>query len=103
MKTLFAAMALMTMAAPARADRSEPVPSNDRVRLRSVSYAGTGCPAGSVAAAIPDAKHVVLLFDAFYPEVGPGLPLSQTRKNCQVNLDVTIPPNLQAALSDLTV
>ena len=64
----------------------------DWVRFRSISYAGTGCPAGTVAKNIaPDRLAFTLLFDSYVAEAGPAIPFSQTRKNCQINLDLEFP------------
>lgn len=67
--------------------------SPEYVRVRSLSYAGTGCPAGTVAENIsPDHKAFTLLFDSYVAEAGPGIPLSAARKNCQLNVDLDFPP-----------
>lgn len=61
-------------------------------RVRSISYAGSGCPAGSVAKNIsPDLQAFTLLFDQYIAEVGPGVPFLQRRKNCQLNIDLDFP------------
>lgn len=66
--------------------------SPDYVRVRSISYAGTGCPAGSVAENVsPDRQAFTLLFDSYVAEVGPGVPLSAKRRNCQLNVDLDFP------------
>ena len=64
----------------------------DWVRFRSINYAGSGCPAGTVAQNIAaDRLAFTLLFDSYVAEAGPGVPLSQTRKNCQINIDLEFP------------
>lgn len=66
--------------------------SPDYVRVRSISYAGTGCPAGSVAENVaPDQQAFTLLFDSYVAEVGPGVPLASKRKNCQLAIDLDFP------------
>jgi hypothetical protein len=62
------------------------------VRVRNISYAGSGCPAGSVAGnTSPDRQAFTLLFDSYIAEVGPGVPLSLKRRNCQLNIDLDFP------------
>lgn len=64
----------------------------DNVYVRSIAYAGSGCPAGSVAENIsPDLKAFTLLFDNYIAEVGPGIPAREKRKNCQINVDLAFP------------
>jgi len=62
------------------------------VRIRNLSWAGSGCPAGTVAWNVaPDAMAFTLLFDSYVAEIGPGLPLSLGRKNCQILVDLDFP------------
>lgn len=62
------------------------------VRVRNITYAGTGCPAGSVADNVsPDLQALTLLFDEYFAEVGPGVPYNQRRKNCQILIDLDFP------------
>ncbi len=63
------------------------------VRVRNISYAGSGCPAGTVAQNLSsDFSAFTLLFDQYAAEVGPNVPFSQKRKNCQLNIDLEVPP-----------
>ncbi len=62
------------------------------VRLRNLSYAGSGCPAGSVATNVSASRDsFTLLFDSFVAESGRGIPLSQSRKNCMLSVDLDFP------------
>ncbi len=66
--------------------------SPDYVRVRGISYAGTGCPAGTVSQNVAsDYQAFTLLFDSFVAETGPNAPFSAKRKNCQINLDLDFP------------
>jgi len=70
--------------------------------IKSLVHAGTGCPAGTVAENVsPDLKAFTLLFDSFYAEAGPGLPLSASRKNCQLNIAFDCPSGWRFALVNL--
>ena len=60
--------------------------------VESISYAGSGCPAGSVAENLSDdLTAFTLLFDDYVAEVGPGISRREARKNCQINLDLKFP------------
>lgn len=64
------------------------------VYIRSISYAGTGCPAGTVAQNVSaDAQAFTLLFDSFVAQTAPGLPPTESRKNCTLNIDLAVPPS----------
>lgn len=90
MKTIFrlcmAFQLLVGLSVPAMAD------APDYVLVRNIAYAGSGCPAGSVAQNIaPDLQAFTLLFDDYVAEVGPGVSFVQRRKNCQLNIDLDFP------------
>ena len=64
----------------------------DSFHFRSVTYAGSGCPAGSVAYSIsPDRLSFSFLFDSLIAEAGPSSSLSNARKNCAINIDLEYP------------
>lgn len=64
----------------------------DYVRVRSINFAGSGCPGGSVATNVsPDRQAFTLLFDQYIAEVGPGVSAREKRKNCVVNIDLDFP------------
>lgn len=72
------------------------------VRVRSISYAGTGCPAGSVSQNVSsDNQAFTLLFDQFVAEIGPGIPLSKNRKNCQIAVDLDFPSGWSYSVATL--
>jgi len=74
----------------------------DQVRIRSLSWAGSGCPAGTVGGNLAsDFKAFTLLFDAYVAEIGPGLPLSQSRRNCQILIDLEFPQGWSYAVFDV--
>jgi len=60
--------------------------------IRSMTHAGTGCPAGTVAENLAlDRKAFTLIFDAFVAEGGPGVPFRDRRKNCHILIDLQFP------------
>lgn len=84
-KAIFAAIALSGASAFAQS-----YPSG--VYIRSINHAGTGCPAGTVAQNVsPDAQAFTLLFDSFVAQTALGLPPTEARKNCTLNIDLAVP------------
>lgn len=62
------------------------------VRIRSISGAGTGCPAGSAFGFMgSNAQQLRLSFAPYGARIGPGLPLSLGRRNCQILIDMEFP------------
>lgn len=74
----------------------------DYVRVRSISYAGSGCPAGSVAENVSlDKTAFTLIFDQYIAEAGPGVANNQKRKNCQINIDLAFPGGWSFTIADI--
>lgn len=72
----------------------------DTVQIRNIMYNGSGCPIGSVAQNIaPDNKAFTLTFSDYIAEIGPGVPLSAARKNCQLTVDLHFPAGWQFAVA----
>jgi hypothetical protein len=91
------AASTLTLASPAAKRGSGPNP--DDVFIQSFTFAGSGCPAGTVANATDAAKDVLtLIYSEYVAEIGPGTLPSDHRKNCQVNLDVHYPQGWQFSI-----
>lgn len=68
-------------------------------KIKTLQFAGSGCPAGTVAGNVAaDNEAFTLLFDSYLAEAGPGLPLSASRKNCQLLLTFDCPAGYSFAL-----
>lgn len=79
-------LGLVTSTAFAQPDPTQPY-------VNSVVYGGTGCPQGSVGSSFSnDRQSATLIFDVFVASTGPGVPVTEARKNCQLNLNVYSPP-----------
>lgn len=62
------------------------------VQITGVSYAGSGCNAGTVASILSsDLSTLTLLYDSFVAQAGNGLSPSEYRKNCQLNVGLKYP------------
>jgi hypothetical protein len=67
-------------------------PDPGTVFVKQINFAGTGCPAGSVAGSLsPDQQAFTLLFDSFVADAGPGVPITENRKNCQLDVQIHYP------------
>ncbi len=77
-------------------------PDPSQVKIQSIAYAGSGCPAGSVSESVaPDAKAFTLLFDSYVAEAGPGVLLKEGRKNCQIAVDLRFPQGWSYTIVDV--
>jgi hypothetical protein len=71
-------------------------PSGHDVSITGVAFAGSGCPAGSVAGQLAtDLTTLTLLYDSFVSQAGPGIQASEYRKNCQLNVKLEYPQGWQ--------
>jgi hypothetical protein len=68
-------------------------PDPNEVYVQSISYGGTGCPQGTIGQSFSDDRTTfTLIFDAYIASSGPGVPITEARKNCQLNFNLHIPP-----------
>src|SRR4051812_38006942 len=66
---------------------------------KQVTYGGTGCPQGSVGSVISqDRTTMTLIFDQYVASIGPGIPVTENRKNCQLNIDLIYPGGFQYSI-----
>ncbi|KAF9524322.1 hypothetical protein CPB83DRAFT_871283 [Crepidotus variabilis] len=83
-----AALAVAAMAAPGSKLAAPPPAFN----ITSLGLNGSGCPPGSTYYKLSDDKtQVTVTFSEYYAEVGPSIPISQNRKNCQLTFGVKVP------------
>jgi len=78
---------------------AEPIPdapSGHEIEIQDVKYAGSGCPAGSVSKSLSDDLTVMtLLFDNYIVSTGPQVAITESRKNCQLNIKLKYPQGWQ--------
>jgi Domain of unknown function (DUF4360) len=71
---------------------AQTAPDPSQVFIQRLTYAGPGCPTGSVAHNMArDAKAFTLIFSDFSAQVGPGIPLGKAKNSCRVTLDMRFP------------
>ncbi|KAI9141959.1 secreted protein [Paraphysoderma sedebokerense] len=96
---------LCGVADAASVDRTNPfhtatLPNPNEVYLEEVTYAGSGCPKDTARASFNDERTAVtVLFDQYVASAGPGIPMSENRKNCQLNVKVHIPRGYQYSVA----
>jgi hypothetical protein len=80
----------------------EVAPNPDELYFRDeITYGGTGCPQGSLSAAVSeDGLAVTLTFDSYFAEVSAETP-PVVRQFCNVNLPMNIPSGWQYSLVEL--
>ncbi len=77
-------------------------PDPGTIFIKKLTYGGTGCPAGTAAVNLStDATAFTLIFDNFLAQKGPGIPLAESRKNCQVNLLLHVPAGFPYAVASV--
>jgi hypothetical protein len=99
-----ALVGLMAIAGTSFARDGQEFDAPDQVTVKSLVFAGTGCPAGSVASNVsPDRTAFTLLFDNYIAQVGPGVPFKEKRKNCQLNVQLDFPQGWSFSLVQVDV
>ncbi len=77
------------------------LPPAGSVKIKSISAIGTGCPDSSTYSTniSDDAQAFTVTFSDFVAEVGPGIPLSESRKNCALTATLSIPNGYQFSVA----
>ncbi|CAG5174594.1 uncharacterized protein ALTATR162_LOCUS7819 [Alternaria atra] len=90
---LITAMAGLAAASPVLdVEKRDSKPNPSEVYVESVSWAGTGCPPGSVDAKVLEAGTLVsLAFSKYVAATGPGESAANARKNCDVRVTLHYP------------
>jgi hypothetical protein len=75
-------------------------PNPNEVYVQSISYGGTGCQQGSVGNSFSnDRKSFTLIFDSYIASSGPSVPVTENRKNCQMNVNMHIPQGFSYSIA----
>ncbi|KAJ3385171.1 hypothetical protein HDU92_003191 [Lobulomyces angularis] len=80
-----------------------PLPTTPaNVSIKSIVSAGSGCPAGSARASInSNGSHLAISHDPIQASKGPSVPITESRKNCQVNLNLSFESGWQYRLNSV--
>jgi hypothetical protein len=88
----FTTAALATVALAGTIDPVAGAPDPNLTYIEGITYGGSGCPQDTVSAAFSEDKTTVtLIFDQFIAQTGQGVDIAESRKNCQVNVDLRYP------------
>lgn len=99
MKTSFAAISLL--AATSAAALGPNAPPAASIQIGEISYSGTGCPQGSATFILSDAKDIVTFgFDKFQATIGPSSPPGDSRKNCNIKMQLKYSDGFQMAIAE---
>jgi hypothetical protein len=85
--TLLAVSTLAPLNTPDALEESAPP-----VRVEVVTVNGSGCPAGT-AKTSTNGRTFSVEYDSFFAQAGGGAGPTDFRKNCQLNIRVSLPPN----------
>lgn len=70
--------------------------------ITSLGVNGSGCPPGSATYLLNnDHTAVTIVFSQFAAQAGPGIAISENRKNCQASLNMHIPQGFSFAVVDV--
>lgn len=88
--TLLALVVALSVNAPT-VTAADDVPAG-RVTVHVVTANGSGCPAGSTEVAVADDNsEFIVIHRSYVARVGVGADPTDSRKNCQLSLDVRVP------------
>lgn len=74
-------------------------PDPSQVQIVGFTYGGTGCPDQTVSSVLSDDRTIMtFIFDEYVASIGPGIPITQARKNCQLNLNLRYPGGFQYSI-----
>ncbi|KAF8455567.1 hypothetical protein BGX38DRAFT_1167592 [Terfezia claveryi] len=89
------ALFLRSLATPIPDDSSQPAhPPWDQVSIKGITYAGSGCPPGSielVPSPASNTSHISIAFDSLFPYPDPGSNPNEARRNCHLTFGLQFP------------
>ncbi|KAJ3412621.1 hypothetical protein HDV05_000432 [Chytridiales sp. JEL 0842] len=96
---LIAALSVVS-AVVAQVPSSGNTPDPSKVFIESLTYGGSGCPQGTVSRNFnPTKTAFTLIFDQYIASIGPGIPVAERRKNCNLNIGLRVPQGWQYSIA----
>ncbi|KAJ3211330.1 hypothetical protein HK099_008041 [Clydaea vesicula] len=66
-------------------------PSPNELSIAKITYGGSGCPQDSVTERLEEQNtKITLYFNEYSAKMGPGIPVVDSRKNCQITIQFDI-------------
>ncbi|MFI1968465.1 hypothetical protein BLA24_04490 [Streptomyces cinnamoneus] len=95
-----AAGVLLAVSFSTEAVAAQGVPPPDKIVIDVVSVNGSGCPAGTAHVSVsPDNTAFTVTYSNYVAQVGVGAKPTDFRKNCQLGLNVHVPPGFTYAVA----
>jgi hypothetical protein len=93
---IFASLSAIAFAGVASADPP------DFARIQSIDYRGSACPPGTATVDLIDDNNAFLAtYDTFQAQLGPGIPLTESSKFCNLVIKVAYSENTQFACRNI--
>ncbi|PPQ96889.1 hypothetical protein CVT26_005869 [Gymnopilus dilepis] len=91
-KLLYAAVLFSSLVFAPLLSAAQAVTPPPGFNITSLGINGSGCPPGSTYYVLSaDRTAVTVTFSSYWAEAGPGIAISQNRKNCQLTFGVAVP------------
>jgi len=74
-------------------------PPSGSIKIRSLTYGGSGCNQGSLSPKISGDGSRLYLDTEYTAAQGPGISVDQSRKNCQINVGLDFPDGWKVAIA----
>ncbi|HEX9999660.1 MAG TPA: DUF4360 domain-containing protein [Actinoplanes sp.] len=93
-------MSSLAVAQPASAINIVDNPPADKIVIDLVAMAGSGCKPGTASVAVsPDNTAFTAIYSEYLAQAGPGVAVTENRKNCQLNVLVHVPQGFTFAIT----
>jgi hypothetical protein len=77
-------------------------PPNDKIVVDVVTINGTGCRPGTARTAVSaDNTAFTVSYSEYIAQIGPGIPSTESRKNCLLSVRVRVPSGFTFAIASL--
>ena len=74
-----------------------------QVYIESVSYGGSGCHSSDTTVVMSDDRQTMtVIYSNYAASSGAGIPITQSRQNCLLNVKVHTPKNFRFSISQTT-